>query len=130
MDKIWRRRGAPAWLGMGFALWSPVRAGAWHTALLSRREAAALPAAAWEQRATEHKINTLAHKEMLMQARGGIASYGQAICAEQIRAIKTWCKSEHFAPKSALYPQLEVRNRKHKAPSKVLNTHGKEPAKQ
>jgi len=130
LDKIWRRRGAPAGLGMGFALWSPVRAGAWHTALLSRREAATLPAAAWEQRATEHKINTLAHKEMLMQARGGIASYGQAICAEQIRAIKTWCKSEHFAPKSALYPQLEVRNRKHKAPNKVLNTHGKEPAKQ
>lgn len=119
----------PAWLGKGFALWSPVRAGARHTALLGRREAATLPAAAWEQRATKHKINTLAHQEMLMQARGGIASYGQAICAEQISVIKTWCKSGHFSPKSALYPQREVWNRKHKAPNKVLNTHGKETAK-
>lgn len=56
-------------------------------------EAAALPAAAWEHRATEHKINTLAHQEMLMRARRGIASYGQAICAERISVIKTWCKA-------------------------------------
>lgn len=129
MDKIWRRRGATCLAGEGIRSLEPGESRARHTALLSRREAAALPAAAWEQRATEHKINTLAHQEMLMQARGGIASYGQAICAEQISLIKTWCKSAHFSPKSALYPQLEIRNRKNKAPNKVLNTHGKETAK-
>lgn len=77
----------------------------------------------------EHKINTLAHQEMLMWARWGIASYGQTICAGGMSAIKTWDKSGHVPPKSALCPQLEVQDRKHKALMKVLNPHGTQTTK-
>lgn len=94
---------------------------------LREGKAAALPAEACEQRTMEHKINTLAHQEMLMWARWGIASYGQTICAEGISAIKTWYKSGHVSPKSALYPQFEVQDGKRKALIKVLNPYGKKP---
>lgn len=97
---------------------------------LTEGKPAALPAEAREQRTMEHKINTLAHQEMLMWARWGIASYGQAICAEGISAIKTWYKSGHASPKSALCPQFEVQDRKHKALIKVLNPYGKKTTKQ
>lgn len=96
---------------------------------LTEGEAAALPAEAREQRAMEHKINTLAHQEMLMWARWGIASYGQTICAGGISAIKTWYKSGHVSPKSALYPQLEVQDRKRKALMEVLNPCGTKTTK-
>lgn len=95
---------------------------------LTEGEAAALPAEAREQRAMEHKINTLAHQEMLMWARWGIASYGQTICAGGISAIKTWYKSGHVSPKSALYP-LEVQDGKRKALMKVLNSYGTKTTK-
>lgn len=88
---------------------SPMRAeGMVEQSVLTEGKAAALPAEAREQRTMEHKINTLAHQEMLMWARWGIASYGQTICAEGISAIKTWYKSGQVFPKSALYPQFEV----------------------
>lgn len=96
---------------------------------LTEGKAAALPAEAREQRTMEHKINTLAHQEMLMWARWGIASYGQTICAEGISAIKTWNKSGHVSPKSALYPQFEVQDGKRKALIKVLNPYGKKTNK-
>lgn len=88
---------------------SPMRAeGTVEQSVLTEGKAATLPAEAREQRTMEHKINTLAHQEMLMWARWGIASYGQTICAEGISAIKTWYKSGQVFPKSALYPQFEV----------------------
>jgi len=110
--------------------WSPMRAeGTVAQGDLTEGKAAALPAEAREQRIMEHKINTLAHQEMLMWARQGIASYGQTICAEWISTIKTWYKSGHVSPKSALYPHFEVQDRKRKALIKVLNPYGKKTTK-
>lgn len=72
---------------------------------LTEGKAAVLPADAREQRTVEHKINTLAHQEMLMWARWEIASYGQTICAERISSTKTWYKSGQVYQKPSLLLQ-------------------------